>query len=356
MNVDSNSRSKRQCRHSKKCPQEATSSQKSKSIFYDLHTHESKKLKRKFRRLKRKCRNAFQPFAAPLCVLICITCVTLGGLYSSVKIGEAAMLPGSSNTQSDNSNLDTQTIVYQDETYAPNESMVGICLLGFSSFESDEESSEAIKVALIVAIDTCTGEVSFISIPCTGILMDSQHASDEETCSAFTKALSQTFYDITLSYYFAFDLSGFSELSNSTGGVAVEALETIPNTNITKGKYISLSGSQAICYVSWYDTNAAAGHYNLQCRQIQYLEAFAEQNITNVQGNMDTIIEIYSTVVNYSLTNLTATEMSFLASTLITQEVNDIEVYAINSSTESESGLDETALYETFLDVYYTEL
>ena len=147
---------------------------------------------------------------------------------------------------------------------------------------------------------------------------DGAHTSCEYTTTAVSRAL----YNMPMSYYMALDYDGIAPLNDAIGGVSVNALETVPNTGIVAGQDIVLYGDNAARYVQYRDTSTLTSSLDRQARQVQYLQAF-------------------SSVLTNGITSL---EMVTLPGEPV-QGAQFVEVY-----------LDEEAVYQTVLDVYYTQV
>ena len=76
-----------------------------------------------------------------------------------------------------------------------------------------------------------------------------------------------------VNHYFTTGLEGLSSLADASGGVTLEALETIPETSVVKGKTVTLTGDEAIAYLRWRDEGKLGSALERQERQLQYIRA-----------------------------------------------------------------------------------
>ena len=176
------------------------------------------------------------------------------------------------------------------------------------------------------------------------------------------RAVSRTLYSMPIKYYYALDISGIGPMTDAIDGVPVTALETIPNTSIEEGDGVILTGNNAVSYVRYRDTSDLESSIARQERQKQFIRAFIKQAMSRAQGNVGDLVTLYNTAQEYSTTNLGVSEFSYLASEMISNGVNDVSVYSLDgtmtlgASGYAEYNLDKDSVYQTVLDVYYTQV
>ncbi len=216
---------------------------------------------------------------------------------------------------------------------------------------------------------------------------------------------SRILYDIPVAYYFTLDLSGIGPLNDSIGGVTLTPLETIPNTSIEAGVPTTLWDLEARRYVQWRSAddiplNDSIGGVTLtpletipntsieagvpttlwdlearryvqwrsadditsslarQDRQIQYLQAFATQIIEAAKGNPAVLLDLYNTAVQYSYTNLSFEEFSYLVTAMTSTGFSSVSVRTlpgemVQGSRYAEFYLDKEGVRQAVLDTYY---
>ncbi len=278
---------------------------------------------------------------------------------------------------------DGRTIEYNGHTYAYNENVVSICLIGYDRTGNQEEEgirgqSDAIMVA---ALDTETGKASVIAIPRNSLVdvpeyHDGQYlgtqkeqiclafasgANDAESSEIVTTVASRVLYNMPISYYYAIDRQALGVLADAIGGVSLTALQTIPGTNIYEGEDVILLGDNAIKYVQWRDTTNYLSPLDRQERQIQFVKALASQALSALKSNPSIIVDLFNAMSSYATTNLGVSEVSYLASVLASHGISDLNTIKLEGTMEpreysSEFILDQDSVYQTVLDVYYTQL
>ena len=76
---------------------------------------------------------------------------------------------------------------------------------------------------------------------------------------------------------------------------------------------------------------------------------------------LDSIIDLFNTARDYSITNLGLNEFSYLASTAVGSGITSLDVVtlqgqAAQGENHMEFYLDQSSVYQTVLDVYYTQI
>jgi anionic cell wall polymer biosynthesis LytR-Cps2A-Psr (LCP) family protein len=342
-------------------------------------------LVRKRKRRKRK-RKGLRITALVLAALIVIGALTVLMALNAIQSGEKAIKVDMEevrvNFQEDATTDDEgKTVSYDGHSYALNENMVSLVFIGFdrsSSAEAGEPAGQSDSVILI-AFDTQSGKITAISVPRDSMIATSEFVegtfpSDqkaiqlcllfsygdgrETSCENTVTAVSRILYDIPITYYFALNESGIAVLNDAIGGVSLVPLQTIPNTNIVEGQSTVLFGRHAYNYVQWRDISVLDSPLDRQARQIQYVQAFAAQTLQLSEGSAGTLLDLFGIATDYSITNLGVNEFSYLASAALANDVTSLDMVTLSGEmvqgeVYAEYYLDEKAVYETILDVYY---
>ena len=164
-----------------------------------------------------------------------------------------------------------------------------------------------------------------------------------------------------VNYYFSLDMDGVGALADAIGGVSLTPTQSIPNTNIVEGEPTVLFGSNALKYVQWRDTSVLTSSLDRQTRQSQFVETFCKQALSSAQGNVGTLVNLYTTASNYAVTNLGLNEFSYLASSVLATGITSVDMTTLQGTMQqgdkfAEFYLDKTNVYETVLNVYYHEV
>lgn len=273
------------------------------------------------------------------------------------------------------------TVEYQGKKYRYNENIVSIVVMGYDRRQDVSETGAAgqADAIMVVAMDTRTGEMRVIGVPRDTMVDVDENVGDaflgqekmqialafsygdgyETSAQNVVRAVSRVLYNMPMNYYFALDMNGIGPINDAAGGVTLTPLSSIPNTGIVKDVPIKLYGTNAMRYVQYRDTSQLTSSLDRQARQSQYLKAFFSQAMSNAAGDPGILVGLYQTATEYSTTNLELSEFSYLAATLVEHGMSELDVVTlagepVKGSQYVEYHLDQDAVYETVLDVFYT--
>lgn len=177
------------------------------------------------------------------------------------------------------------------------------------------------------------------------------------------EAVSNLFYGLPIQGYFAVNTSAITIINDMIGGVELSLLDdfTFVDPSYVKGATVKLQGSFAETYLrSRMDVGDGTNVSRME-RQQQYLAALASQTLGAVRKDLTFPVSIYQTVTDYMVTDVTADEVSYLATQAIGYTLDDN--FIRNISGESVAGdvymefhVDEKAFYELILDVFYDKV
>ena len=240
---------------------------------------------------------------------------------------------------------------------------------------------------IVGVIDTNTGEISIITIPrdtmvdinlytVSGTYAGTQNMQlclayaygdgGSSSCENVTTAISRILANVPIEKYFALDLSGIAPLNDAIGGVTLTSLYDFPNEGVYEGDTVTILGDFAETYVRQRDMDSLDASLNRTQRQTQYIEAYVEQLRQAVVSDFSVISELYNTASEYSQTNITLSEVTYLASVILshgitgyTQYTLEGEMQASESTTEdifAEYYLDEDSVLEVVINCFYEQV
>ena len=287
----------------------------------------------------------------------------------------------------------TGDVIYKGKKYCYNDKVTSILCMGIDREELNTtgsvgagDSGQADSLFLLV-IDTETGKTTIISISRdsmvdvnvysnTGSYLNTEKLQlclaytygdgREMSCENTVRSVSRLLYGIPINSYAAIDLSAIPVLNDAVGGVEVTVLEdlTIKDPSLTAGERILLRGQQAEWYVRSRlveEKEATADANNLRMeRQKQYLSAFAHKVLQASKEDMTLPITLYDVASDYMVTDVSAAKVAYLASLMVQKGFDASSILTVPGEstmgeTYAEFHVDEEALYEMILDVFYTE-
>lgn len=276
-----------------------------------------------------------------------------------------------------------KTVVYNDITYALNENIVTVAAMGVDR-ESFGLQNDKIGTAgqadmiLVVAMDLKSGNLTGILIPRDSMVDVDQYTVDgayvgvdrmqvclsyaygdgrETSCQNVLTSVQRILYGIPVHLYGVMDLDGIHALNDAIGGVTVTALETFDA--FVEGEPVTLLGAQAESYVRSRNTAELNSDALRRERQIQYLQAFVKKGIRAAIDDIGIVSRLYNAATEYGFTNVSLSKATYLATTLLTKGVSFDNFLSLQGELQDadpypEYILDEQAVFETVLQVFYT--
>lgn len=184
-----------------------------------------------------------------------------------------------------------------------------------------------------------------------------------ESCEYQKKAVRKLFYNLPIHGYAAVNMSAIPTINDAVGGVDVEVLQDLTRVDETlrEGEEVHLMGKSAFWYVKYRDTGEFASADRRLDRQKQYLNAFIDKAKTAAKGNISIVLDLYKELSRQMVTDISLDEVAYLAPVLADYQFNSDSFYMLQGETVmgerfEEFYVDETALYEMILDIFYEEV
>lgn len=182
----------------------------------------------------------------------------------------------------------------------------------------------------------------------------------EESCVYQKEAVSRLFYGLPIHGYAAVNYSAAAPLNDAVGGVDVTVLEDLTSESplLKEGAQVHLEGEDALTYVRWRDTDTFASADRRLERQMQYLEGFVEKTKISAGEDIFNIAQMYRAASPAMVTDVTVDKAVYLASHALDYRGGSNNFYMLEGETVmgeqfEEYYIDETALYEMILEIFY---
>ncbi len=185
----------------------------------------------------------------------------------------------------------------------------------------------------------------------------------EKSCEYQVKAVSSMFYQLPIHGYAAINMSAIPIINDQVGGVDVTVLEDLTkwDETLVKGKDVHLMGESAYTYVKVRDIDIYGSSDTRLERQRQYLNGFIGAARNKSAENPNMAVELFTAISDKMVTNITADEISYLAP-LMTSYSFDSNDFRMIEGTNQKNGefeefiVDQDALYQTIIDVFYEKI
>lgn len=353
-------------------------------------SHSSSSSKSKSRKRKKKIPTAGKIAIAILIILLLLIFAVVGTfLYLEFK-GKSSMTTPTVTTQENYE----EKITYNGHEYVYNKDIISIAFLGVDKRDLGLDNG-VIGTAgqsdtnIVLTVDTKTGRAKAIAVPRDTMVEVDLYSENNiflrneemQLCLSYaygngtdtsatnvTTSISRILLNVPINKYFALDLNGIAPINDAVGGVTVTSIYDFKNIDIKKGDEVHLVGDMAEKYVRTRDLDSINASLNRTERQVQYIKAFAAQAVPAVMNDFSIVNRLYSTASEYSATNMTVSDATYLASLLISKGITDFETETLQGEMKPSTRIDyadvvyaefypdEDKLMQTVLDTFYTQI
>ena len=325
--------------------------------------------------------------------LIIVACIPLAIIIILSSVVSVLTLVGRSQVRKETPGIETnpfsvtfdegRTVEYKGLTYVLNEDIVNIAAIGldrtqFGLWGDTIGTAGQADMILIAALDLRTGLVRSLMIPRDTMTDVDLYATDGtyagvkrmQICLSFAygdgketssqnvlNSARRVLYGIPVSMYGVLDLDGIAALNDAIGGVSVTL--DAPYDGHYTGDRITLHGKEAEAFVRSRDLTILESDTYRRARQIQYLRAYADKAVRAAIQDISVVGKLYNAAMEYAFTNVSLSRTMYLATTMIAKgvQISDPVVLAGHmqeGDPYSEYILDEQAVFETVLEIFYT--
>lgn len=327
-------------------------------------------------------------------ILVLLLATAVGAYFYLNKKGEAQLKKNQSIAsitapEEASSEDDGKTIVYNGAKYKYNEDNINILFMGVDRDMQDTgekvigENGQA-DVLIWAALDSKTGHLSLINISRDAMVdVNKYNVEDkylgtdkmqlclaysygdgkEKSCENTLQSVSRLMYGMPVNAYIAIDYSAIAPLNDAIGGVTVNVLEdlTQSDSSLKAGETVTLHGEQAQTYVRSRNTEVLDSNNQRMERQKQYIDAFLQQAISQTKKNLTLPVTLYNDVSDYMVTNISASEVTHLATLMIQNGVSGGDILTVpgevtQGDVYAEFNPDDKELYKLILSVFYKEI
>lgn len=355
------------------------------------------KARKKSGRKQKAPRKKKGPLIAVLIIfgmLVLLLATAVGAYFYLNKKGEAQLKKNQSIAsitapEEASSEDDGKTIVYNGAKYKYNEDNINILFMGVDRDMQDTgekvigENGQA-DVLIWAALDSKTGHLSLINISRDAMVdVNKYNVEDkylgtdkmqlclaysygdgkEKSCENTLQSVSRLMYGMPINAYVAIDYSAIAPLNDAIGGVTVNVLEDLTQSDsaLKTGETVTLHGEQAQTYVRSRNTEVLDSNNQRMERQKQYIDAFLQQAISQTRKNLTLPVTLYNDVSDYMVTNISASEVTHLATLMIQNGVSGGDILTVpgevtQGDVYAEFNPDDKELYKLILSVFYKEI
>lgn len=181
------------------------------------------------------------------------------------------------------------------------------------------------------------------------------------SCERSVAAVSRLMYNLPIHGYCAINYGAIPKINDAIGGVDLVSLEDITSGSkviFKEGQSIHLKGDQAVTYLRSRDCDSFESAGRRTERQKQYLAAYAEKAVEAIKKDVTLMVSLYNTISKYMVTDITVDEVSYFSTQIGEYRFGETDIRSLQGETVmgekfEEFYLDEQALYELILEVFY---
>lgn len=327
-----------------------------------------------------------------VCVLLALAIILGTTLAVLVQKGKAALFQGygsltlqTASDQTESATQDGKTVVYNGKKYVFNEDVTSVLFMGVDKTNLTKSGTVGkngqADAIFILAIDTKTGKTTIIPVVRDTMADVDVYSADgnyiaskkEQVCLAYAygdggrlscentaKAVSRLYYGLPINSYAAIDLNALEILTAQVGGVELQALETLKMSQrtVTQGQQITLKGKDAVDYIQMRNKETVDSSLLRLRRQQQFIMAFSNKAVAATKKDITTPVKMYQAASGSMVTNIDLAKVSYFASLVVGGTDFSVSMQKIAGEMKmgesyAEYYMDETAAYQTVLDVFY---
>lgn len=299
----------------------------------------------------------------------------------------AAAVAAETPTEEEEENWQEGWVKYQGEVYAYNEDILTFLFMGIDKRDGtvrevaegtnggqadalfllvlDPHSQKASVIGInrntMTEIDIYNEEGAYVNTVIAQIAVQHGFGNGvEKSCEYQKEAVSRLFYRLPIHGYAAVNMSAIPELNDIIGGVDVTVLEDMTSEvpAFAEGAAVHLEGQNALTYVRYRDRNVFGSADRRLARQKQYLTGFIGAAKAAAKEEISAVVRLYQAAAPMMTTDISLDEAVYLASqaldyTLESGDFHMLEGETVMGEQFEEYYIDETALYELILEIFY---
>lgn len=270
---------------------------------------------------------------------------------------------------------------YNGKLYEYKKDITTILLMGVDSRSKEEAEGEfggsnQSDMNVLAVLDPQTRQITLISISRDAMvemeIMDefgnstgtaraqlalsySYGDGGDVSCRLTQNAVSGLFYDLPIHAYASIYLNGVADLVGEIGGISVQALDTFGQ--FREGETVELTRSNTESYIRYREHTVDGNNQRME-RQKQVLMAMAKTMLSRIREKPISALTIYDAVKRNVTTDLNTGSILYLARTAARMHMNEsvLKVQGesvLGEGNHAEFNVDETALFEMILSVFY---
>ena len=279
------------------------------------------------------------------CILLILVLVMI---YSGLQIMESTVF---SQSEESVSAVPQKTIIRNGVEYFPRQDVTIMLVLGIDQYGPAESSNYyrnhgSADSVLLLIFDETNEECNVLylnrdtmlnldTIGVTGQYAGTTHgqlalahtygSGLEDSCENIRNTIMNYLHGVTIDYYVSMRMDAIPVLNDAVGGVTVTVVDDFSavDPTITMGE-VTLTGDQVINFVRTRKDVGDQKNVTRMKRQAEYVDAFLLALREKEQENVDFIVDVYSEVSPYLVTDCSVTILSSMLDRYLDFTINEV--------------------------------
>ena len=283
-------------------------------------------------------------------------------------------------------------IRYNGKTYQYKENLMNILCLGIDSRDGIAKEKTPGKAGqadcvILAVLDDEAKTIQLINISRDSMVPVHVYATDgslvedrteqlalqyaygngrDWSCQLMEEAVSNLFYGLPINGYCALSMNSIADLNDAVGGVTVTVPQELADMQpklFTAGETVTLKGELAYHFVHdrAYKSADIASNNKRIARQKAYAVAFVNQLKQGMKEDMTLPVKLYQTAEKQMVTSISLDQAVYLCTEYMNCSFDTENIYTIDGDVTmgekyAEFNVDDDALYQLILDVFYEEV
>lgn len=346
------------------------------------HTHHSHDSHHSHHSKKKRMSKGTRVLLRVVTVIVVIALLLAAAVLILDHMGKGKLTGGSDMTAIPEAEVESSGRVrYKGQLYQYKKNVTTILLMGVDSRSKDESTGEFGRsnqsdVNVLAVLDPSSKEITLINVSRDSMVelevLDDYGNSKgtaraqlalayaygdgaDVSCELARNAVSGLFFDLPIHAYASIYMNGIADLVGEVGGITVTSPETFGN--FTEGQTVQLTRSNTESYLR-HRTFDLEGNNQRMERQKQVLMALVKEALAKIRKQPISILTIYDAAKRNVTTDLNTASILYLGRTAAGMHLNEEMLKVAGESVlgaedHAEYQVDETALYELILSVFY---
>lgn len=282
----------------------------------------------------------------------------------------------------DDDTLSYRTITYNGKKYTYNDNITTLLFMGIDQHEpvtengykgtggrsdclilfildSESQTTKMLEISRDSMVDVAVHDVNGDYATDMKMQITMQYAYGDganKSCRLTKDVVSELLYGIPIDEYLSMNIDGISTVTDAVGGVTISVPQdyTDIDASFKQGATVVLDGEHAEKYVRKRDITVLGSNDMRMERQMQYVKALVAQ-LQSSSSDMMTYQRLLDEASPYLVTDMAADDMYTLAKYTLEQDEYKVPGQTVEGDAHDEYIVDESALRDMIVDLFYVE-